>query len=217
MSSQTMNPRAKPARRRPVMRWVLPVLAVVLVVSMALDTKVVKIGAEQSTDFSPESYGEKAFPEIQAAVEKKAVDAATLAKAIQDDQQGASDKYGVQGLIGPEMPVRFTGVAGKAEDGVYTVKVPGVPDGVTIRVQTGPAINGTDLRDATGTIRFEQFKNQIQYQNAGSGINEAMKNQVLSKLDVSNLTGKTITVTGVFLLLAPDTWTVTPVRLSVGS
>jgi predicted lipoprotein len=205
-----------PARRRAFTRWVLPALAVVLVAAMALDTKVVKIGAEQSTEFSPESYGEKAFPEIQAAVEKKAVDAAELAKAIQDDQQGASDKYGVQGLMGPEMPVRFTGVAGKGEDGIYTVKVPGVPDGVTIRVQTGPAINGTDLRDATGTIRFEQFKNQIQYQNAGSGINEAMKKQVLSRIDTAHLEGKTIRVTGVFLLLTPDTWMVTPVKLDVG-
>ena len=44
-----------------------------------------------------------------------------------------------------------------------------------IRVQTGPAINGTDLRDATGEIRLGDFKNQIECQHAGAAINDAMK------------------------------------------
>jgi ABC-type branched-subunit amino acid transport system ATPase component len=58
-------------------------------------------------------------------------------------------------------------------------------------VQTGPAINGTDLRDATGTIEFGQFTNQIEYQDAGSAINNEMKKAVLAGLDPSALTGKT--------------------------
>ncbi|MGT2466735.1 DUF2291 family protein [Mesorhizobium atlanticum] len=29
--------------------------------------------------------------------------------------------------------------------------------------RSGPAINGTDLRDATGDIVFGKFKNQIEY------------------------------------------------------
>jgi predicted lipoprotein len=82
-------------------------------------------------------------------------------------------------------------------------------------VQTGPAINGTDLRDATGTITFEQFTNQIDYQNAGSALNKEMKAQVLSKIDNGNLTGKTLSVVGVFQLINPNSWLVTPVRLDV--
>ena len=54
-----------------------------------------------------------------------------------------------------------------------------------IRVQTGPAINGTDLRDATGEVKFGDFKNQIEYQNAGSAINNAMKEAVLAGIDTS--------------------------------
>ena len=42
-------------------------------------------------------------------------------------------------------------------------------------MQTGPAINGTDLRDAPGEIKFGQFTNQIEYQNAGAALNNAMK------------------------------------------
>ena len=71
-------------------------------------------------------------------------------------------------------------------------------------MQTGPAINGTDLRDATGEIKFGEFKNQIEYQNAGSAINNAMKKQVLAGIDTSALPGKTISVVGAFTLVNPE-------------
>jgi predicted lipoprotein len=113
------------------------------------------------------------------------------------------------------MAVKFTGVAGKEDAGVYEVKVPGLPDSLVVRVQTGPAINGTDLRDATGDISFGQFTNQIDYQNAGYAINAQMKQAVLSKIDTTRLTGKTLSVVGVFQLVNPNGWLVTPVKLEV--
>jgi predicted lipoprotein len=93
--------------------------------------------------------------------------------------------------------------------------VAGVPSDLLIRVQTGPAINGTDLRDATGTISFGQFSNQIAYQNAGSALNDKLKQQVLSKIGTASLTGKTISVVGAFQLINPKGWLVTPATLSV--
>jgi predicted lipoprotein len=42
-----------------------------------------------------------------------------------------------------------------------------------------------------------------------------MKAQVLADLDTSDLTGKTVAVTGVFTLINPKSWLVTPVRLEV--
>ena len=64
-------------------------------------------------------------------------------------------------------------------------------------------------------IAFGSFKNQIEYQNAGSGINRAMKKTVLDPLDTSALTGKTVEVTGAFRLINPKNWLITPVRLAV--
>ncbi len=194
------------------------VAVVVLIAAMALDTKVVKIGSEagsQPNAFSPETYGATEFPKIQAAIEKRAVSADTLATAIAANKDAAAKQYGVPGGIGPEISVKFTGVVGTAKSGIYTVAVPGVPSTVTIRVQTGPAINGTDLRDSTGTVSFEQFTNQIEYQNAGSALNKEMKAQVLSKIDTANLTGKTVSVVGVFQLINPNSWLVTPAKLDV--
>lgn len=109
----------------------------------------------------------------------------------------------------------FTGVVGEGQSGIYEVTVDGVPDDLLIRVQTGPAINGTDLRDATGDITFGQFTNQIDFQNAASALNDELKKTVLADVDTTNLTGKTIEVTGAFTLVNPAAWLVTPVELSV--
>ena len=91
----------------------------------------------------------------------------------------------------------------------------GLPDTIAVKVQTGPAINGTSLRDATGTIQFGQFVNQIEYQNAGSALNKEMKKQILANVDTANLKGKTIQVVGAFKLINPKKWLVTPVTLEV--
>ena len=217
MASSAPNvPTARPGF--PVKTAIGVVVAVILVAAMAIDTTVVTIGSEadvQKQGFSAEAYGGSQFPKVQAAVEGRAVDAATLAEAALADKAAAAKKYGVDAGIAAVVSVKFTGVAGEGKSGIYPVKVAGVPDTINIRVQTGPAINGTDLRDAPGDISFGQFTNQIEYQNAGAALNDAMKKAVLAPVDTAKLSGKTITVTGAFKLINPKNWLVTPVRLSV--
>jgi predicted lipoprotein len=152
---------------------------------------------------------------VQKAVEGKAVDATTLAAAIAADASAAGKKYGVQGNTAPEVSVKFTGVLGEGASGVYPVTVDGLPATTLVRVQTGPAVNGTDLRDATGKITFGQFTNQIEYQDAGSALNNELKAEVLAKYEGQDLKGKTVSVVGVFQLINPNGWLVTPVKLDV--
>ena len=220
MSSQsTINRRVTPGARWPGVRWIVAAAAIlVLLVAMALDTKVVVIGSAEDArkaGFSPEAFGKSEFPNVQSAVDQRAVAAGVLASAIAKDKAAAEKQYGVPANVGTEFSVKFTGVVGEGKSGIYAVKVDDVPSALVIRVQTGPAINGTDLRDATGTITFGQFTNQIEYQNAGSALNNEMKKQVLSTIDNTKLTGKTISVVGVFKLINPNGWLVTPVKLSV--
>ena len=199
-------------------RIIVSVAAVVLIAAMALSTKVIKINSAANVragDFAAAGYGTSEFPKVQAAMEKRAVSAAMLAPAIAKDPTAAGKRYGVPTGAGPEFSVKFSGVAGKDDLGTYDVAVAGVPKSVVIQVQTGPAIIGTDLRDATGTINFGQFNNQIDYQNAAAAINTEMKQQVLSKVDAANLKGKTITVVGAFALSDPKNWLVTPAKLDV--
>jgi predicted lipoprotein len=217
MSSHADNaaPRRPALRRRTL---IIGAAALALVAAMAIDTKVVTIGSDEDVQagvFSPETYGAETFPTVQAAVEARAVDAKVLADAIVADRKAAEAQYGVAAGAGPVMAVKFSGVAGAVKSGMYDVAVEGMPEKLRIRVQTGPAVNGTDVRDATGTITFGQFTNQIEYQDAGSALNNEVKKQVLQKLDTTALTGKTLSVVGVFKLVNPNSWLVTPVRLEV--
>lgn len=199
-------------------KFVLPAIVVAVLVAMALDTKVVQIGSKEDVRaqvFSPEAFGKKEFPKIQGWIEKAAVDAKQLAEAIAADKAAAAEKYGKPGSVGPIFPVKFSGVVGEGSSGVFKVKVDGLPEGIGVRVQTGPAINGTEVRDATGSISFGQFTNQIEYQDAGAALNDQIKALVLAKLDREKLPGKTIEVVGVFQLINPANWMVTPVQLKV--
>ncbi|MFC5500711.1 DUF2291 family protein [Lysinimonas soli] len=203
----------------PRMRQVITgAVIIVLLIVMALSTRVVSTvsaAGQQTGAFSADSYGKTEFPKVQAAIEKKATDARTLAAAIAADRTAAAKKYGVPAGTGPEFSVKFTGVVGAGSLGVYPVTVAGMPASVLIRIQTGPAINGTDLRDAPGTIQYGQFVNQIDYQNAASALNKQMKASVLASVDTANLVGKTVTVIGAFQLINPNGWLVTPAKLSV--
>lgn len=211
-AANTVSSRPKAAR------WIGIGAILVVVAAMVLDTTVVQIGSVHDVreqKFSPETFGAEQFPIIKQSVETRAVDAVEIATAIAADKKAAGEKYGVKTTTGPVIPVTLTGVVGERKSNYNVVAVEGLPPEVTVRVQTGPALNGTDLRDATGQIEFGQFTNQIEYQDAGSAINNEVKKQVLAGLDPATLTGKTVTVIGVFKLVNPKNWIVTPVRLDV--
>ncbi|MDX7953114.1 DUF2291 family protein [Lichenihabitans sp. Uapishka_5] len=218
--SQSAATRPKAPARARSRTAIGAVAAIVLVGVMAYDTKVVRIGADGGGPpgaFVPAEFGRTEFPKVQAAVAAKAVDAVTLATALAKDPAAAAKQYGVQAPGGDAYayPVTLTGTAGKSDLGVYDLQVPGLPDGFKVQVQTGPAINGTALRDVPGTVKFGQFTNQIEYQNAGSALNKEMKKQVLSKIDTANLTGKTLSVVGAFETSDPKAWLVTPTKVVV--
>ena len=205
---------AGPSRRNVILGGVV----VAVVAAIGLNTKVVRLGSEEDVRqdvFQPDAYGEKQFPLIQAAVEKKAVDALILATAVMADKAAAAKQYGTASTTGAILMVRLTGLVGDGKSGIYGLAAEGMPPEIKLRVQTGPAINGTELRDAPGDIAFGQFKNQIEYQDAGAAINRAMKKAILDPIDTANLTGKTVEVVGAFRLINPKNWLVTPVRVTV--
>jgi predicted lipoprotein len=214
VTSTVAKRRGRPNRRI----IVASAAALVLIVAMALSTKVVRIDSAanvHSGAFDAATYGASEFPKVQAAIVQRAVSAAALAAAVANDPAAAAKQYGVPTGAGPEFSVKFTGVVGDGDLGTYTVAVAGVPKSVVIQVQTGPAIIGTDLRDATGTISFGQFTNQIEYQNAGAALNTEMKKEVLAKIDTANLKGKTVSVVGAFALSDPKSWLIAPAKLDL--
>lgn len=216
LSMTEAAPKAPRASRRGTL--IAAGIAAAVLLAMALDTAAVSIGSEsdiRAQVFSPDTFGTAEFPRIQVYVAEKAQDGVAIAPEVMADKVAAAKKYGTPSSTGAIMMVRVTGVVGEGKSGVYTLAVDGMPPEIKVRVQTGPAINGTDLRDAPGDIDFGQFKNQIEYQDAGSGINRAMKLAVLDGIDTTALTGKTIEVTGAFRLVNPKNWMITPISLVV--
>lgn len=216
MMSSVHDKSALVAPKKP---WLITGAAVLLLlVAMAIDTTIIVIGSDQDLRqqaFSPDSYGLEAFPRIRKFVTDKAVDASDLAAQLSADKKAATHKHATMAGAFPVFPVRFTGIVGTGKSGIFDIVVDGMPDGAKIRVQSGPAINGTELRDIPGDIAFGSFTNQIEYQNVGAGINKAMSKAILSDLDRDALTGKTVTIIGAFKMINPKNWLVTPVAFSV--
>lgn len=213
------NTSAQPARKRRG-RWVWLIIIAVLALIVVLGTRVVSnddpLAGGDSGAFNAETFGAENFPEIQSGVEESAVDGVELAEAIAADADAAASEYAVESSGGPVFSVTFTGVAGEGASGIYPITIEGMPaEPELVRVQFGPAINGTELRDATGEIQFGDFSNQIDFQNAAAAVNDQLKAEVLDGIDAESLEGKTVTVTGAFTLINPATWLVTPVSVEV--
>lgn len=201
-------------RRRAILGGALAAL----LAAIAFDTTVVSVGSDQDLRqqaFDPDQFGREEFPRIRDLVIERAPEAQALAAELATDKAAAIKAHGTVAGAFPVLPVRLTGTVGEGKSGIFELNVEGVPDGTTIRVQTGPAINGTDLRDIAGDIDFGSFKNQIEYQDAGAGINRAMAAETLVDLDRETLTGQKVSVTGAFTMINPKNWLITPVQLEV--
>ncbi|MGF3056851.1 DUF2291 family protein [Microbacterium sp. YY-01] len=218
MSTTTTTPR-QAGLTVGVKRSIGIAVAVIVLLFLVLGTKVVSNDdplAQGAGVFDPETFGADNFPAIQEQVQEQAQAVDVLAPAIAADAAAAAEEYAVDSSGGPVFSVTFTGVFGEGASGIYPVDIDGITgDDLLIRVQTGPAINGTELRDATGQLDFGQFTNQIEYQNAAAALNEELKKSVLADIDTASLEGKTVTVTGAFTLINPAAWLVTPVAVNV--
>lgn len=199
--------------------WALGVL--LLLVAMGFSTKIVSGAALEATIpvvFNAEEFGAEKFPGVMETVIQNAKPLSEIATALVADEEAASTEYGVREGTGfPVFSVTFTAVAGEPDAGGFIpFTIDGVPGSITVRMQTGnPAITGTDLRDVTGTIHFNDFVNQIEYQDAGVALNNELKKIVLANINAADLAGKTLTVTGAFQLVNPASYMITPVKIEV--
>ena len=206
-------------RRPPIRPWmVISFLTLVVLVLAAFNVKVVsttEADAAAEGTFQPAEFAEENYDDIAAGVEDDAIPltellaslAAGEAEADFGNTSGASSAFA--------FPVTFTAVAGTATPPVLPVTVEGIPAGVTVQVQVGPAINGTALRDVSGTISFNEFTNQLEYQNVGTELNNLARDRVLADFDAAAAAGKTIKVTGAYLRVNPNLISVVPVSIEV--
>jgi predicted lipoprotein len=211
------RPSLPPRRVKP---WMIGGLAIVIVVvAAALSVKVVSLedaAASAAGGFDPAEYAADRFEsEVVPQIEDEAVDLTTLL----GDLTGGADEADFGNTSGSSsaysFPVTFTGVAGTPAGAILPVTVEGVPADVTVQVQIGPALNGAAIRDVTGTVSFNEFTNQLEYQTVATEFNNLVRETVLADVDPATLAGSTITVTGAFTRVNPALVSVVPVTLEV--
>lgn len=207
--------------RRPRIRAWMPITAALLIVTAVglATTKYISVedatAAANESAFDPVSYAEERFEsEIVAQIEDDAVDLVTL---LADLEGGADEgEFGHTPGEGSSysFPVTFTGIAGAANGSILPVMVDGVPEGVTVQLQIGPALNGTALRDVTGTVSFNDFTNQLEFQEVATELNNRVRDGVLAETGAL-AEGQTVTVTGAFTRVNPALVSVVPVAIEV--
>lgn len=157
------------------------------------------------------------------SIEKRAGDfkqVMTLAAANPDD---AGAKFGHRDKEG-DSPwtyiVKFEGKVTAAEttSRAATLDVDVDGDGkADLKVQIGPVIRGSALRDSLDFLNFSEFKNQIEWAQFGKAFNEKINATVLASFPRDNLTGKTVKGTGVLPPpMSGQLPLVTPATLTIG-
>lgn len=206
------------ARRSPIRAWMVWLAAFVVVVAAgAMTTKVVSIEdaeeAAASGSFDPVAYADERFEsEIAPQIEEDAVDLAAL---LADLAEGADEaEFGHAPGTGSSysFPVTFTGVVGAQTGSLLEVAVDGLPEGVAVQVQVGPALNGTALRDVTGTVSFNEFTNQLEFQEVATELNNRVRDGILAETTIP-AEGQSITVTGAFTRVNPALVSVVPISI----
>ncbi|BAN03488.1 DUF2291 family protein [Ilumatobacter coccineus] len=197
-------------------------IVVVVLVAAALSTKRVDIdeaNAAAGDAFDPAAYAESRYDSvIVPAVTENAIELSSLLADLADLADGADEATlgNTPGTASSfSFPVTATGVVTEVDGSVATIAVEGVPSDVTVLVQIGPALNGTALRDVTGTISFDEFTNQLEYQRVGTAINDIVRTDVLSAVDPTQLDGATVDVVGAFTRVNPQLVSIVPISMEV--
>jgi len=221
MRAMSADARASARRRRSVVSGVLAagVLAAVAATTTVVAADDPAAAGTGAQSFDPVEYADERYEsEVVATVEDEAVELTDLLPQIIADPEAAGEEHGHRdGVSSPyAYPVTGTGVAGAVDGTLLPVAVEGLPEGVEVVLQVGPAVNGTALRDATGLIGFDDFLNQIEYADVATELNNKVKEQVLAGFDAAGAAGSTVSFTGAFAYGSNTALLqVTPVSLEV--
>ncbi|WP_042119944.1 DUF2291 family protein [Rhizobium etli] len=184
-----------------------------------------KAAAAAKTAFDPNAKVEAIWqPQVVPYFEKRAGELKDVMQLVSTSPDAAGEKYGnprKQSSSPWTYAVKITGtvVAADTASRAATLDVDADGDGkADAKVQIGPALRGTALRDTLDFVNFNEFKNQIEWAQFGKAFNEKANAAFLSAAPRDGLIGKTVSVTGAFPLpRSGELPLVTPSELKVGS
>ncbi len=173
-----------------------------------------------SKGFDPVAYVNGLWDsKILPKATNESVDLTMLLGEIAKNKDAASQKYGHKESGPYNFAVKTEAIVDSVDTtsraGTIVLKPTGYNGSVAVRMQIGPVLRGTSVRDGSGYIPFNQFVNQIEYADVGEELNNRVLNNVLKNLDVNTLKGKTVMIYGFFTLDDPTKILITPVKIDV--
>jgi predicted lipoprotein len=155
--------------------------------------------AFDAASFVTESWDARILPTIR----ERAVDLATLNRERAADSAGAAQRYGT-GAGSGRASFLVTGLARVVEvdttsrSGVARLDLEPADGTVDAELQVGPVFRGTALRDALPFIRFDDFKNQMEYASVSRLLHERVGASVLPPAVRGDLVGRVMRFHGAF-------------------
>jgi predicted lipoprotein len=143
-------------------------------------------------------------------LERRAGNFADVEALARTSPEEAGSKYGHKEKEGSSpwtVVVRLEGkiVAANTESRAGSIDVDADADGkADARVQIGPVMRGTALRDSLDFVSFNQFTNQIDFAQFGKAFNLYVDKTLTSKLPRTGLVGRGVRILGAYPLGGAD-------------
>ncbi|MDR3515944.1 MAG: DUF2291 domain-containing protein [Azospirillaceae bacterium] len=150
-------------------------------------------------------------------VAAQAVPATTVLAALRDNADAAGKAYGHRANDSTpwNFVVRGDGVitAANTASRAATIDVALLPStsppaalpAADLRIQIGPVIAGTAVRDAADFIKFGSVTNQLEFAQVSRAINDRIRDQTLKDFPRDNLVGRKVSFRGMFTAPASGT------------
>ncbi|ROR30694.1 putative lipoprotein [Mobilisporobacter senegalensis] len=212
------------------MRKRILLLSMAVILSMSVMTgcmKIVKIGEEGKLTGEVEFNAGDNVAEIWDSVAlseltEKAVDLSAFLAESNGDLKSLADQYGKYSM-GSSGELNYTVKGAGTVKEVNTEKKAGYVEvtldsytgEAVIRLQIGPVFKGSAVRDSLDIIKFEDYKNQVDYAAVSQSIHDIIKTSIIEQMDLTTLEGKHIEFTGCFTADKDDLLLITPVTLTV--
>lgn len=202
-------------------------LCVVMTFSLTGCVKVVQIGHEDeltgnvafnAADNVEGIWESKALPELKEnAVELPKLMQESNGKlnsvAKQYGHYSMGDKGELSYIVKGEGTV--TGIDQTKKSGFMTLKINGYDGPVVVKMQIGSVYKGSAVRDCLSFIKYEDYTNQVEWAKVSQAIHEVIDKDIVKKLDLAGIQGKTISFVGCFSVNGDKEILITPVEVSV--
>ena len=164
-----------------------------------------------------ENWDSRIVPEIQ----NSAISLSSLLKGLDNDFEETNIKYGIkkEDTSPYSFAVSETAVIKdidtESSAGILTIDIHDLTADGFSKIQIGPVIKKSMIRDYLSFIKFGDFENQIEYANVSRELNFYIRDNILNKINDDYKIGATISFTGVFNFDKSGEILITPIEIEL--